>query len=174
MAISIERLIENQWQELRDVRLKALQADPSVFDSNYERESAMTDADWKSWLQTNDTAIFILYEDATPIGMTAISVDRDDPTKKRAILWGSWLERLARGKGVSKMMYEARLAWAKEHPTIETIVVSHRASNLSSKQANQRHGFVFTHTMEKLWPDGTRDDNLFYTLDVKSSRPTVS
>jgi RimJ/RimL family protein N-acetyltransferase len=174
MAISVRRLVEHQWQVLRDVRLRALKADPSVFSSNYEKESAMTDADWKSWLRTNDTAVFVLYEDPTPIGMAAISVDREDPTKKRAILWGSWLEPFARGKGLSKTMYEARLAWAKEHPTIETVIVSHRASNLSSKQANQKHGFVFTHSVEKVWPDGTRDDNVFYALAVKSSRPTVS
>lgn len=167
MGVSIKRITENDWQDLRSVRLKALQSDPAVFGSNYQKEAAMTEAEWKTWLQTDDAAIFLLYENAAPIGMTAIAVDRADPTKRRAVLWGSWLEPRTRGMGFSKMMYQARIAWATEHPTIETIIVSHRASNLSSKHANQKHGFVFTHKQEKVWPDGTPDENIFYALNVK-------
>ncbi len=132
----------------------------------------MTEAEWKSWLQTDDTAIFLVYEDdAAPIGMTGIAVDRGDPTKRRAVLWGSWLEPRIRGRGYSKMMYQTRIAWATGHPTIETIIVSHRASNLSSKHANQKHGFVFTHKEEKVWPDGAPDENIFYVLNVKHPTP---
>lgn len=72
------------------MRLKALQSDPGVFGSNYQKEAAMTEAEWKSWLQTDDAAIFLVYEDdAAPIGMTGIAVDRGDPSKRRAVLWGS-------------------------------------------------------------------------------------
>lgn len=106
MTLSIKQSREDQWQELRLVRLKALKSDPSVFGSSYEKESGMTEADWRGWLQTNDTAIFVGYENASPIGMTAIGVDRHDDTRRRAILWGSWLEPRTRGMGLSKAMYE--------------------------------------------------------------------
>lgn len=167
MTILIKQLGENDWQELRAIRLKALQSDPAVFGSNYQKEAAMTEADWKDWLRTDDGAIFMLYDHTRPIGMTGIAVDRDDPTKKKAILWGSWLESLARGKGLSEMMYRERIVWAKEHPTIEKIIVSHRASNLRSKHANRKHGFLFTHKENKVWPDGTPDENIFYELRIK-------
>ncbi len=166
MITLIKRLNENDWQELRALRLKALQSDPAVFGSNYQKESTMTESEWKNWLQSEDAAIFILYENTTPLGMTGINVDRDDPTKKTAILWGSWLEPHARGKGLSKIMYRERIAWAKKHPTIERIVVSHRASNLRSKRAAQKHGFLFTHTVNKVWTDGIHDENMFYELHL--------
>jgi RimJ/RimL family protein N-acetyltransferase len=168
MDIVIRRAGESDWQELRSVRLKALLTDPSVFCSNHQTESAMSETEWKEWLRGEDKAVFLLYEKDILIGMTGIAVMKSDPSMKTAILWGSWLEPQARGKGLSKCMYEKRIEWAKKHPSVERIVVSHRASNLSSKRANQKYGFQFTHVIEdETWPDGTREDNVFYSLSVK-------
>ena len=166
MSISIRQLTEDDWREFSRIRLEALQTDPLVFGSNYEKESQFTEADWKSRLQAKDSAIFMLYEDETPIGMTGVSVFRDDPTNKTALLWGSWLKPDFRGKGLSEMMYKARINWAKERPTIKRIIVSHRASNLASKYANQKHGFVFTRTHEKVWADGAIEDEVCYELNL--------
>ncbi len=101
--------------------------------------------------------------------MTGVNVDRNDPTGKRSILWGSWLEPHVRGRGVSVMMYNARINWARNHPVVEKIVVCHRASNLASKFANQKHGFVFTSQNKKTWPDNTVEDEIHYELLVKPS-----
>ena len=167
MSITIRRLTEDDWFEFSQVRLKALQTDPNVFGSNYEKESQMTEAEWRSRLQAKDNAIFLIFENETPIGMTGVSIDRNDPTKKTALLWGSWLAPHFRGKGLSELMYQARINWAKEQPTIEKIIVSHRASNLSSKYANRKHGFVLTHKTEKVWTDGATEDEIFYELKIK-------
>ena len=167
MSILIRQLTGNDWREFSQIRLKALQTDPTVFGSNYQIESQMTEAEWQSRLQAKDNAIFLIFENETSIGMTCVSVDRDDPTKKTAFLWGTWLEPHFRGKGLSELMYQTRINWAKEHPTVEKIIVSHRASNLSSKYANQKHGFVLTHKIEKVWTDGATDDEIFYELKIK-------
>ena len=168
MGFVLKRLRESDWQELRSMRLKALRSDPSVFASNYDKESAMTEAEWRSWLQNeNDAATFVLYEDNVPVGITGIGVDRDDRTKTRAVLWGSWLEPQIRRKGLSAILYAERIAWAKQHPSIERIVVSHRASNTASKRAILKHGFVPTDRVAETWPDGTREEKICYTLTVK-------
>jgi RimJ/RimL family protein N-acetyltransferase len=166
-VINIRKLNEDDWQIFRSVRLKALQSDPSVFGSNYQKESQATESDWRERLRTDDAAVFLVYDGAGTLGMTGIAIDRNDPTKKQAILWGSWLEPHARGKGLSQMMYKARIDWATEHPTVDRIIVSHRASNLASKHANQKHGFIFTHKEAQVWPDGTQEDRVFYYLPVK-------
>ena len=166
MSITIRRLTKDDWLEFSQVRLKALQTDPEVFGSNYEKESQLTEAEWRGRLQAKDNAIFLIYENEKPIGMTGVSVDRDDATKKTALLWGSWLAPHFRGKGLSELMYQTRINWAKEQPTVEKIIVSHRASNLSSKYANQKHGFVATHKNEKVWTDGATEDEIFYELKM--------
>lgn len=168
MSISIRQLAENDWRLFSEVRLTALQSDPSVFGSNYELESKFTEDDWRSRLQSVDSAIFMIFDDETPIGMTGVSVFRDDPTGRTAIFWGSWLAPAYRQKGLSKLMYETRIGWAKAHPGIERIIVSHRASNVASKFANQKHGFVFTRTHEKVWTDGKVEDEVCYELKLKS------
>ncbi len=167
MSITIRRLNEDEWLEFSQIRLKALQTDPKVFGSNYEKESQMTEDEWRSRLQAKDNAIFLIYAGDTPIGMTCVSINWNDPTEKTALLWGSWLAPRFRGKGLSKLMYQTRIEWAKRQPTVEKIIVSHRASNLSSKRANQKHGFVPTHKNEKIWTDGATEDEIFYELKVK-------
>ena len=167
MSISIRQLNENDWLLLSEVRLKALRTDPLVFGSNYESESKFTENDWRSRLQPDDSAIFMIFDGETPIGMTGVSVFRDDPARKTAIFWGSWLAPAYRRKGLSDLMYGARLEWAKARHGIERIIVSHRVSNLASKYANQKHGFVFTRTHEKIWADGKLEDEVCYELKLK-------
>jgi hypothetical protein len=58
MNVSIRQLTENDWHEFSQVRLAALQTDPKVFGSNYEKESQMTEAEWRSRLRAKDNAIF--------------------------------------------------------------------------------------------------------------------
>ena len=168
MNISLKLLNEDDWRQFSEIRLKALQTDPSVFGSNYALESEFTEDDWRGRLRSENSAIFMILANETPIGMTGISVFRDDPTGKTAILWGSWLDPEFRQKGLSKLMYEARLEWARARPSIERIIVSHRASNVASKYANQKHGFVFTGTHEKSWPDGATEDEVCYELRLKT------
>lgn len=167
MNIAIKQLTEADWFEFSQVRLKALLSDPNVFGSNYGKESQMTETDWRSRLRAKDNAIFLIYEGEIPIGMTCVSVDRNDPTGKTALLWGSWLAPHFRGKGLSELMYRTRIEWAKAQPTVEKIVVSHRASNLVSKRANQKHGFVLTDEIEKIWSDGAAESECFYELKIK-------
>lgn len=167
MSIRIRQLNENEWAEFSRIRLQALSTDPQVFGSNYEKESRMTESEWRVRLRAKDNAIFLIYENETPIGMTCVSVDRNDATKKTALLWGSWLAPSFRGKGLSELMYRTRLEWAKTQPTVEKIIVSHRASNLASKRANRKHGFVSTHKSEKTWTDGAIEDEIFYELKIK-------
>lgn len=164
MNVSIRKLGEKDWLIFSEVRLRALKSDPQVFGSNFERESKFTEADWRSRLQSADSEIFMLFDGAKPVGITGVSVFDEDPSGQTAILWGSWLAPEYRRKGLSNLMYETRIEWAKSRPPINRIVVSHRASNTASKFANQKHGFVFTGTHEKIWTDGKTEDEVCYEL----------
>jgi RimJ/RimL family protein N-acetyltransferase len=167
MSISIRQLTEDDWHPFSEIRLRALETDPRVFGSNYETESKFTEADWRNRLAGEDSAIFMLFDGETPIGITGVSVWREDETRRTAMLWGSWLAPDFRCRGLSRLMYEKRLEWARTHPTVERIIVSHRASNIASKYANQKHGFVFTRTHEKIWTDGETEDEVCYELKLE-------
>lgn len=161
---SIRKLEEDDWRIFKQIRLKALATDPSVFGSNYAVEAEQPDDVWREGLSSQNGAIFVLFEGDVPKGMTGIGVKRDDPTRTTALLWGSWLSPDVRGKGLSKMFYEARITWARHDPTVERVIVTHRASNLASKFANQKFGFVRTHVTEKVWNDGITEEEFHYEL----------
>lgn len=156
------------WPLYKQMRLKSLLVDQNVFSIRHDVEAGYSDAAWQEELANPDFGIFGVYAGDELIGMTGILVDvKKDPSRQTAKLWGSWLEKEWRGKGASVPMYEARIDWARRHPTIRRITVSHRESNTASKAANQKHGFVYTHTADFNWPDGTRAPEVFYELMVK-------
>ena len=167
MRISLRQINKADWEQFRAIRLKALQTDPKVFGSNYERESKKSTGDWKDWVRAKNQAIFMLFDDTEPIGMTGIYIPQDTVGKSKAVLWGSWLEPEYRRKGLSDLMYKVRIDWAKQQPEIRRIEVSHRESNLASKYANQKHGFKLVEEQEKTWHDGISEKDVIYALNLK-------
>jgi RimJ/RimL family protein N-acetyltransferase len=166
MKIKIRQICENDWQEFREIRLKALKSDPKVFGSHYEREKNKSRQDWKEWAGAENQAIFFLYDNGKSIGMTGIYIPQDTVTKTTAVLWGSWLEPEYRHKGISELMYKARIDWAKDQPDLRRIEVSHRESNLASKFANQKHGFKLVKEEDKEWHDGISEKDVIYELKI--------
>lgn len=162
MAISVRQLNTEEWALYKAIRLRALQSDPAVFGSSYDREAAYEDRKWQEDLAKDDLGVFGVFDDDNIIGMTGIFIKREDPSV--AGLWGSWLEKSYRAKGISFDLYQARLAWAKARPALKRIIVSHRESNVASKNANQKQGFIFTHSEDHVWHDGVSEPEHFYEL----------
>jgi GNAT superfamily N-acetyltransferase len=106
--------------------------------------------------------VFGVYCDNEMVGITAITIhDREKPHD--AYLSQSFIRQPHRGKGLSKMLYEARLQWARTH-NVHRLVVGHKETNQVSKNANQNFGFTYTHSESRLWPDGSTADMLYYEL----------
>lgn len=169
MIAEVRQFLPEEWPLFRKVRLKALEEDPAVFSATREEAETIEHHKWQADLSSPDLAVFGVFDEGKLIGMTGIAVKRkNDPEGQTAVLWGSWLEPEYRGKGISAQMYQARINWARHHPDVKRIVVSHRASNNVSRKANQKHGFFYTHTLDgKLWPDGKIEPEVFYELRVK-------
>ena len=159
-SYTIRQLTVNDWQIYKSMRLEALQNEPGVFGGSYADESARSDDDWKHRF-LKSCAYFGLYHGDDCIGLTGVVEHRDN--SDNVIFLASYVRKEYRGKGLSHLLYEARIGWAKEQG-YKCVVLNHRASNLASKAANQKHGFVYTHTERKTWPDGIEDDQLFYQL----------
>jgi RimJ/RimL family protein N-acetyltransferase len=164
--IQIRVLEPSEWRLFREFRLAALQAAPGVFGSSYEREEPMPQERWTSLLDTPTGAVFGLFDDERLIGITSVYTDRDDPLGQTAGLAMSFILPEYRGRGLSEMFYEARLAWVRARPQFRRVVVGHRASNEASRRANQKHGFQLFLRRPHLWPDGVTEDELLYELPL--------
>jgi RimJ/RimL family protein N-acetyltransferase len=160
---------KSEWKELRDIRLEALKNHSDVFASNYADESLQSEQDWLTWIETDGSkCTFALFNTASKvIGMTSIVTAREDITGQTAKLCASYISESEKGKGLSDLLYKARIAWAKaQDGRFKSIIVSHREGNEASRRANQKYGFQHTHTQMVKWPDNQFANEVFYKLNL--------
>ncbi|MFT3693440.1 MAG: GNAT family N-acetyltransferase [Kofleriaceae bacterium] len=154
----------DEWARLREIRLEALQTDPGVFAGSYAASQQRPEADWRSLIEAPDRRAFGLFDGNRVVGVTGV-LPASAP--RTAVLVMSFISPAYRGRGLSKLFYEARLAWLRANPLYDRVIVSHRQSNEASRRANQRFGFVPTHVESRTWPDGVVEDEPFYELHLR-------
>jgi len=163
--ITIRPLDTSDWAAFRDIRLKALESEPGVFASSYEREVGREESGWRELVTGDDKhQVFGLFDASKLIGITAVFTHRDDPSGATAILAMSFIEPDYRGRGLSRLLYQARLDWVRTRPQFKRVVVGHRESNETSRRANQAFGFQYVGREPHTWPDGVTEDELIYEL----------
>ncbi len=167
MSDTIIRALEpSEWETFRDFRLSALKDTPGVFSMTYDAAAIWSPQDWQAEIKGEDHQVFGLFNEERLIGITAAFTYRGDPSGQTALLAMSYIVPHRRGHGLSRLFYDARLAWIREQPQFRRVLVSHRESNEASQRANQRHGFVRTRAAPQTWPDGATENEIFYELVV--------
>lgn len=150
-------------EQYKSIRMEALQKEPGVFGSSYAREIAFTKEQWLDRLNNVSSACFGLYYGDELIGVTGIVFDKKEPGL--AHMTQSYIRTMHRGKGLSHLLYDARIQWAKVKG-IKVLRIGHRENNLRSKAANQQYGFKYSYRESINWPDGTVEDSLYYELRI--------
>ncbi len=161
MQFTIRRFRPDEPESYKTIRLEALTRDPGCFGNSYELEAGFPDAHWQRVLADPLNACFGLYAGDVLIGLTSIFCRADTPGE--GYLTQSYIRRPYRGRGLASRLYETRIAWARD-AGLTCLVVGHRAGNLVSKAANQRHGFQYSHREPRRWPDGVEEDMIYYKL----------
>lgn len=165
-AVDIRRLDPSDWSLFHELRLFALRTEPGLFARSWAEESALPEEAWRDLLGAPERGIFGMFDDDALIGITGVVPSRDDPSGKTALLVMSYLLPEYRGRGLSRMFYEARLRWIAAQKQFERVIVSHRRFNAPSQRAILRFGFVETDRVATTWPDGTDEDEVRYELPL--------
>ncbi len=161
---TVRKLLPREWRALKDIRLKAVQAEPNVFVATYDDQILRPDREWKAMLEDSDRAYFILVHGGHIVGLSGVARHGEDPVTGVLVL--SYIDKVHRNRGLSNLFYQARLDWAVRKG-LRKVIVSHRKDNKASKAAIKKFHFEYTHTEMKKWPDGTKEEQLFYQLDLK-------
>ncbi|WP_126973944.1 GNAT family N-acetyltransferase [Gynurincola endophyticus] len=143
--------------------MEALRTDPGMFGSNYLQEEQYDQQHWISLLENKSRAIFGLYNEQQLIGLTGVVLNKENASN--AIFIASFIRPAYRGKGLSRLFYQARIDWARQQKC-QSITVSHREGNTVSRAANQYFGFKYSHAENIDWPDGVQAKSLIYTLQL--------
>ena len=127
-------------------------------------EIGLSDDEWEDRLSDPaEGSYWGLYDGDECIGLTGIKKHPNYPDSM--VLSSSFIRKEYRGLGLSALYYQTRIDWAREQG-YKDVHVAHRSGNDASKAANQKFGFVYTHTEPTTWPDGTMNDKLWYRLEL--------
>ncbi|HEY4441940.1 MAG TPA: GNAT family N-acetyltransferase, partial [Candidatus Elarobacter sp.] len=140
-TIVARALHPDDWEALRDLRLRALREERGMFFRTYDEEASLPENAWRDRISGPRHQVFGLFAGGGLVGITAVGPHFDDPTGTVAGLGMSYLAPPYRAQGYSRFLYAPRLAWIRAHPDYRRVFVSHRMSNVASQRAIERHGF---------------------------------
>ena len=113
-TVVVRRLGVADWQELRDVRLRALLDSPSAFYSTYDDAVGHEPARWHSWIEPPN-AVFLAEYDGRSAGMiAAIPAGSMEQAPGAVLMVGMWVDPVARGNGVAEALTDALIGWARD------------------------------------------------------------
>jgi RimJ/RimL family protein N-acetyltransferase len=170
MSITTRILAPQDWKTFRQIRLRALREHPDVYTGSYKETAARTESEWMELLDGKEKCIFGLFDGDSIIGLAAVFRSREDPSGQSGVLAMDYIDPLYRGRRLSRILYQARIDWAKQHRPFRRLLISHREGNEASRRANQSFGFKFIGKQQIDWPDGTKAPDYVYELDLATLR----
>lgn len=158
----IERLSEDDWEQLRDLRLRSLREDHDAFGSSLAREEGFAERHWR--MRLRPSAWFMAYDEGEhPVGVAAgIQEPGADPEDRHVM--SMWVAPEARRRGVGIALLDALGRWALRDgaASLSSWVV---ADNVAAIELYGRAGFVRTGATMALPRDPSRTEER-WVLDL--------
>jgi len=161
----IRRLESNDWERLRDARLRALASDPDAFLVTVEEARKYPRERWREHAESSDRNTTFVYERAGMFdAMVGAFVGEDAATVH---LVGMWVAPDLRGSGIANRLVEQVVAWSRDHGR-SRIVLSIEGNNDRAARLYETCGFTELVEPPPL-PYEPRPGNRFYehTLDAR-------
>jgi GNAT superfamily N-acetyltransferase len=111
--VAVRRIRADEWQALRELRLRALADAPDAFGAGLEDSQARPDAWWRDWArrgaESEEAATFFAVDGERPVGMAGGF--RHEPERSVTVL-AMWVAPEARRAGTGRALLEAVEDWA--------------------------------------------------------------
>ena len=129
---------------LREIRLAALQADPSAFGSTYDSDLARPAEWWERIARLSDEGreqrTYVLVDaDDRWLGLALVRPDDDSPGD--AVLNAMWVAPEARNQGAARALCEACATWAAAQ-AFPRLNLNVKVDNAAARAAYAAAGFV--------------------------------
>jgi ribosomal protein S18 acetylase RimI-like enzyme len=134
--VAVRRLVPDDWQVYRDIRLAMLQESPGAFGSRYADAVHFDEITWRGRLTSCDHHVAEI--EGRPVGAAGLSSQNGV-----AHLIGMWVAPEARGRSVGVLLVQAVLdrAAGLGHDRVRLEVVD---GNVPARRLYERTGFVVT------------------------------
>ena len=135
--MEVRILTEADAEAFWNIRLRALRDDPESFGSTFEEFLERGIAGVAQGLRKRSTELddvtFGAF-DRTIVGIAGFRREQETKRHHKAVIWGMYVPREARGRGIGKALLQAAIAHAKTLPELEQINLS---VVLTSKEARK-------------------------------------
>ena len=112
---SVTRVEPTDWLLLRELRLRALETDPSSYQSTYECEAAYSEQQWRDWAAEDSVgdeyATLIARQGEQSVGMVAAY--RDEADKRLFRIVAMWVAPDMRRSGIGRLLLRAIETWIR-------------------------------------------------------------
>ena len=147
----VNRIRADQWQILKDVRLRALEETPYAFGTTLAEGQKRTDRDWQDMARDHatlsDRAYFMAYARDNPCGMAGCYRRTSDIV----MLTAMWVAPEVRGQKIGEQIVRAVIKWARAGGA--TALEAWVSENNPARIFYQKIGFEETSTTEPLRSD---------------------
>jgi ribosomal protein S18 acetylase RimI-like enzyme len=143
--IDVRRVRADEWEALRDTRLRALADSPDAFATTHAAASLRPAEWWRDWAARSSTgdeqAMFLAWMDSEPAGIAGAFRERDV-----VYVISMWTVPEARGRGVGRALLDAAVDFAGDRE----VHLSVTETNITARRFYERYGFVPTGSTEPL------------------------
>ncbi|MEY2553205.1 MAG: hypothetical protein QOC57_1065 [Ilumatobacteraceae bacterium] len=142
MRFTVRRLVPNDHEALRAIRLRALSLEPHAFGSTFARESMFSDDIWRQRLRPGGNPHFGCFDESSGlVGLVAGMFDEADA--HGAELVSMWVDRAARSTGAADALIDEVVRWAVAHGCT-SIRLHVTDGNDRAERTYRRNGFFRT------------------------------
>jgi len=155
----IKQATAEDWQLLRDVRLRALADSPEAFLETVEHASTFSESQWRRRASPSETQASFLGDDGA--GMVSCFI-ADDPST--VFLVAMWVAEAQRGTGLARDLVDKVVAWARDQGAAR-VCLSVEPGNDRAARLYEKCGFAETDDPPP-FPYEPRPDNRFYVFEL--------
>lgn len=169
--IQIRLLAAPDTRALRDLRLAALAEAPRAFGSSVEEEESLGLDHFLRLAEADEKrAVLGAFADGRMVGMTGISQYDKLKARHKAFIWGVYVDREQRGRGLARQLLEAALVRAATMPGVRRVHLTAAADNTAAIALYTALGFAeYGREPESLCVDGEMIDEVLMSLVLKQA-----
>ena len=173
--LSIRTLTEDDAEDFRRLRLRALKEHPEAFGSSYEKESALPLEEVAGRLrrtsESPDDFALGAYRQSEMVGMVGFFRQRNDKERHKGSIWGMYVPAEGQGKGVGRALLTQAIERARLLTGLEQVGLAVVARNKRARSLYVSLGFE-TYGVEPnaLFVDGEYLDEELMVLRLASDR----
>jgi ribosomal protein S18 acetylase RimI-like enzyme len=167
-CISVVVLGQQDWRDLRAIRLEALRSEPAAYSSSFEETLARSDEHWQQRLASDHSVHLLARAQSRPIGMVGGYLGSDEGDESVAVVFGMYVAREYRGRGIGRLLLSSLIDRLSAFPQICTIRLGVTETQDPARALYESMGFqVIGKTEEGIVVDDRQVDELIMELRVR-------